>query len=304
MHKQLVLTMTPLLAFATSSFAATLEQPGGTFDWNVASNWTPEVVPDNPSTDVQIINNATSANSGLTVNLDSGAYDLASLSATSNSANVNTRVTLTNGTLDFATGATLSFAGNDQSNQELEITGSTTLLFDTLTINSYLIPKAGRQRNNYGRGIRVDVASLSGTQIDIVAGSLELAGSTPGFSTLTLDPSQGNLLLDDTMLTGVDVTLTGSAPTDINKRSGVDDTNLFNSLTINGMAVAPGIYTIDNASTAATLGGGTIDLTDYFNFELIGDGDNVASLQVVPEPASLALLGVGGLLMLPRRRRR
>ena len=278
---------------------------GGTFQWNTATNWNPNTVPNSPTAEVAIVNAATVNGQSLTLNLGGLSYNLLSLSATSNTSFVNTRIRLQSGTLNFADGNTLSFAGNDQPNQELFIANSVNVNFTTLNINGFRTDRAGRQRGNWSRGLSFqDVGDFNGDTLNIEAGTVRIAGGgTNSFNEILLDPFSGNLLFDSVDLTGVNVIFNGSAPSDVNDRSGISGESIVEALQINGENVLAGTYDISNAATAPLLGGGTIDLTNYMNFGVIGavGAETLTINGVIPEPASLLLLGGGLVLMLSRR---
>lgn len=289
-----------LCVFVPAPAYAAIDWVGGlSGQWGDSVNWSPATVPDSSSAEATITNVATGTNQNVVIDLAGSSFDLLSLEATSTTAFPNTRVRVQNGTLNFATGATLRFNGNDQPNQELDI--DVTLVFTDLTIDSFRADRFGRQRSKWSLGIDVDAVELQGSTLDIDAGSVLISGGNAGVGTITLDPSAGNIALDDTDLSGVDLVLMGAQPSDVNDRSGVSGTNVIESLTINGAFVQPGTY-VDGSTIANLVGGGTVDLSDFINFSVIGgQGDRSLTVNsVVPEPGAFALLTLGGVCLLSR----
>jgi hypothetical protein len=213
-------------------------------------------------------------------------------------------ITLTNSDLTVVFGA----AGSTGSTGSIEIQGNGSLIFDNNLIlgaasnplvgnngssmtfngavtaptsNSVTILRSSQTGTSYNDFTFGAAGSFTGSELQVVstASGLGFDGGTE------LHLSHSNTLADSLVLKLIE---TSSTPNDAAKIDlAFTGTETIAALYINGVAQAAGTY-------GATDSGATFIDDVHFS------GTGV--LQVIPEPASLALLAAGGLLALPRRR--
>ena len=211
---------------------------------------------------------------GLDQSLVGGGFVEASGSITGDSSvNNNRAYAFTTNTFDLSAGFTLNFVAN------------TTNLGNN-SANRFSVGLAAA-------GADFAAGATSGANFLGVSGS---SGAFGGFGVdFTVDQGQGLSFNDGAgTITELDNSQTIAADTDLNVTITVD---------------ADGDYTYSiNGATAAT-GASGLDLTQeyhfatYFQDNLADHSISEVTLSVVPEPSSAALLGLGGLALILRRRK-
>ncbi len=189
-------------------------------------------------------------------------------------------------------------------------TGSTGITGGTLIVNG---THTGGGTYTVGDGVGTDILGGSGTLalatnagVNVASGGQISPGNSAGNLKLTLD---GTAKLDFAANSSLAFDL--GADSDLISFTTLGDWlsgsgNPTLALTLGTGFSYANAYTI--FSNVSTIGFGLAGITGYdagsynASFGKVGN-DYVLSFTAIPEPVSLALLGVGGLLMLPKRRR-
>lgn len=287
-----------LTAASASVHAAPFEYVGASAgNWSVSSNWSPATVPNAIDADLTRVHNP-GVDGAFTINVD-GAFTINSFSvieADDPTDASNSPVILADpggvSSLTIADGGTLDF--DSQFNRGgTNLTVATDVFFQTLNVSA-----GNRNAGNgqYDRGVLFTDATFTGDTV-VVSGTLALSGTgTYLFDTLLIAGSSNFGVFGPALvLDGIDLEIDSQPATP--KRSYLDTDLTVASLTLGLDQIAPGTYTAANAATAPVQGGGTVDLTQWFNL-------TDQSLTIVPEPAALALLACGLSACFSRGRRR
>ncbi len=256
-----------------SSDAATITQATNNSDWNLAATWDNGQVP-TPANDYFSSNDLGVSEETLRVPFGGGTFDGNSLTIVSgtrlltkggNSATSN----VANLILD---GGSIAHGDNDRNHivdGGINVAQASTIRMGSTTrsytIASMLTGSADLIIQGTGTAIFTDdVSTFSGSLLGTSGVILDFDESY-SFASLNLDASS-QLLLDD-------------------------DVNLvFQGVTFGATSLDAGVYTF-------------AELNEDFDAFLVDGGSGTVTVGVIPEPASLALLGLGGLCMLGRRRR-
>ncbi len=240
----------------------------------------------------------------------SGTVEVGDISATAGGSNQNKNITST-GTVRWGGDIVIDVAGNAPN---LTISNSGGLILTSGGLQDIAYNRIGGSTNSSTVTISADISeSVAGSGLNLT----KLPNTSSGIITLVLSGDNsytgGTTLTrgvlraesDNALGTG-DVTIAASQTLTLQNATlndYIDDTaNLIlnNTATINlnfvGTDVIGGL-SFDGGTTILTSG-----LFNSTSHPSIFSGTG-SLLVVIPEPASLALLGLGGLLMLPRRRR-
>ena len=295
-HKTMKLKLITGLAISALSLtvanATTIVWAGGSGDFATGGNWVGGTAPNLNNTDVAQISAGTA-----TYNV--GAGDLNVIGANSGVDVNGGNYTQTAGNwVDIRGGATLSISsgGTFSGMNNLRLRGvggnSATHTVNNGTINSNGLVLDDVQTLNVSNG---STLNINGT-VDINnAGILNLAGSTASFNNLNLLTYGGQF-------------------GQLNLNSGqLNVSNSFSTVAgayVNFSTGSTGVMFIDGTDIAAAealITGGNFGIngaadTTVANYKLTTNGAGV-NIELTPEPSSAALLGLGGLALILRRRK-
>ena len=317
-----------LLAITAPAMADVFTWDGGTGDW-IDANWSGGLVaPDENVTaapsldylnddftigagaDISTANRVTLtggslAITGATVSLAPPSNDLSGLNIGFNTGGTRIATTVT------VTDSTLNVSPNGLAGRAVQVRGGSTLTLDNSTVNisggsfPALEAKGAASKINVNNGSSINAAYIrldDVSRMDFESGNITLSSSNSFRSNAGFD---GNLNFNGA---------NGAAlVTTTNNTSGTS--NLAKKIaqgffSIDGTPVDPTtIETLDwtvvaNLDTLAAelatldVGGRTL----LFTYDSVDPANNDMTVSVVPEPASLALLALGGLMMASRRR--
>ena len=282
-----------LLGSAPTSYAAVWDDGGVGNEWGTAENWAGDVYPVNETNTVN--GNRTATQSTGTPG-DSGQIRIGN--------NTDGTLNITGGTLTASAGnGNVNIGYNNGATGTLNMSGGTLVAVD-LNIGFLGAGTTG-------------IATVSGGTInlsdDLVLGN----GTSTTSGELTIVGDSATINVGDNMTIAVNGTAELTFELGATGVSTIDVTNIFDinsgaDLFIDGLNYTGGYNTVIDLVTFGSLGDSTWDSITIDNFLKPGGGEWTTSinfdgdsmyLSVVPEPSSTALLGLGGLALMLRRKR-
>ncbi|MEM9416441.1 MAG: PEP-CTERM sorting domain-containing protein [Planctomycetota bacterium] len=273
MMKQTAVLGVSALLFASSAGAAVITWGGGTGDFATGANWTGGSAPMLDGTDDAVISGGTATYTPVT--------DFGLGFAGSN-------ITVSGGTLEQTVSNWWQFDGTGTFTVDggTVNAGATNVQFgNTGTDSASLVISSGAFNHTGGGEVKI----RGGNSLTITGGSLTTRFLGIGdFGVATVDVSGGSInLTDGSLFQGGLYTDNGSY---INL-TGAGEVNVADQ------TVASAIATYLDTDRIRV--GGDVDNA---LLQVIDDGNGGVNISVVPEPGSLALLAIGGLLIARRRR--
>jgi hypothetical protein len=263
------LSLIAALALAGPVSAATIWVDGVDNNWNTAGNWS-DGVPSGGET--VTIGDGFTVNAPSTVNL--ATFDLK-----------------LQGTLNFGSGANYEAGGS------ITVSGSGQL---NGVPNAFIAPSYGTTTFN----LDGDSAQIS---------NFAQIGSFNGFTTVNWNLTPGETGINPIAATGFDLFANGTDNLTVDL-TGYDIANgdsmtlftypdlegVFESVVINGQSIGSNLGDVSTTSFSTVLADNSIWTGDLV---ITSSSVSLANLTFVPEPSSTALLGLGGLALMLRRRR-